>query len=225
MGRQPAPGWNIALQRGSDGGLSCYICVEGCSAVYDPAWNGWPHGTLYTGREIIHRAVSYRYPNFSWKNSAIRCPVGSWIMKGGAGFILTGRDCAGCSLWEEAMMRKGCIISFWKMPAGYRTERRSRSKNGISVFWQFSNLSCLLPYRLWRYKQCVEELFPVILPNWITIYQPFPLTEEIEVSLLGTDEIDYTEGAASIPMISPNAFQMVLLRAEESQIKDCITYS
>ncbi len=44
------------------------------------------------------------------------------------------------------------------------------------------------------------------------------MTEEIEVSLLGTDEIDYTEGAASIPMISPNVFQMVLLRVEEGNV-------
>ncbi len=49
-------------------------------------------------------------------------------------------------------------------------------------------------------------------------FETFELTEEIEVSLLGTDEIDYTEGAASIPMISPNAFQMVLLRVEEGTV-------
>lgn len=49
-------------------------------------------------------------------------------------------------------------------------------------------------------------------------FETFELTEDIEVSLLGTDEIDYTEGAASIPMISPNAFQLVLLRVEEENV-------
>ena len=37
-------------------------------------------------------------------------------------------------------------------------------------------------------------------------------------SILGTDEIDYTEATASIPMISPNAFQFVLLRVEEENV-------
>lgn len=49
-------------------------------------------------------------------------------------------------------------------------------------------------------------------------FETFELTEDTEVSLLGTDEIDYTEGAASIPMISPNAFQLVLLRVEEENV-------
>lgn len=49
-------------------------------------------------------------------------------------------------------------------------------------------------------------------------FETFELTEDMEVSLLGTDEIAYTEGAASIPMISPNAFQMVLLRVEEENV-------
>lgn len=49
-------------------------------------------------------------------------------------------------------------------------------------------------------------------------FETYELTEEIEVSILGTDEIDYMEGAASIPMISPNAFQLVLLRVEEENV-------
>lgn len=49
-------------------------------------------------------------------------------------------------------------------------------------------------------------------------FETFELTEDTEVSLLGTDEIEYTEGAASIPMISPNAFQLVLLRVEEENV-------
>ena len=46
----------------------------------------------------------------------------------------------------------------------------------------------------------------------------FELTDETEVSILGTDEIDYTEATASIPMISPNAFQFVLFRVEEENV-------
>ncbi len=49
-------------------------------------------------------------------------------------------------------------------------------------------------------------------------FETYELTEDMEVSLLGTDEISYTEGIASIPMISPNAFQLVLLRVEEEDV-------
>ncbi len=49
-------------------------------------------------------------------------------------------------------------------------------------------------------------------------FETYELTDEIEVSILGTDEISYTEGAASIPMVSPNAFQFVLLRVEEQDV-------
>lgn len=49
-------------------------------------------------------------------------------------------------------------------------------------------------------------------------FETFELTEETEVSILGTDEIDYMEATASIPMISPNAFQFVLLRVEEENV-------
>ncbi|MDE6853373.1 MAG: hypothetical protein K2J67_12980, partial [Lachnospiraceae bacterium] len=49
-------------------------------------------------------------------------------------------------------------------------------------------------------------------------FETLELTEDFEVSLLGTDEIEYTEGIASIPMISPNAYQCVLLRVEEDKV-------
>lgn len=49
-------------------------------------------------------------------------------------------------------------------------------------------------------------------------FETYELTEDLEVSILGTDEIDYTEGVASIPMISPNAYQCVLLRVEENSV-------
>lgn len=49
-------------------------------------------------------------------------------------------------------------------------------------------------------------------------FETYELTEDLEVSILGTDEIDYTEGVASIPMISPNAYQCVLLRVEENNV-------
>ncbi len=49
-------------------------------------------------------------------------------------------------------------------------------------------------------------------------FEMFELTEELDVSILGTDEITYTEGVASIPMISPNAYQCVLLRVEEGSV-------
>lgn len=49
-------------------------------------------------------------------------------------------------------------------------------------------------------------------------FETYELTEDLEVSILGTDEIDYTEGVASIPMISLNAYQCVLLRVEENSV-------
>ena len=49
-------------------------------------------------------------------------------------------------------------------------------------------------------------------------FETYELTKDMEISLLGTDEISYTEGTASIPMISPNAFQLVLLRVEEENV-------
>lgn len=49
-------------------------------------------------------------------------------------------------------------------------------------------------------------------------FETYEMTEDIEISILGTDEIDYTEGVASIPMMSSNAYQCVLLRAEEENV-------
>lgn len=46
-------------------------------------------------------------------------------------------------------------------------------------------------------------------------FETFELTEEMEVSILGTDEVEYTEGVVSIPMMSSIAYQCVLLRVSE----------
>lgn len=49
-------------------------------------------------------------------------------------------------------------------------------------------------------------------------FETYELTSDLDISILGTDAIAYTEGVASIPMISPNAYQCVLLRVEEDQV-------
>ncbi len=49
-------------------------------------------------------------------------------------------------------------------------------------------------------------------------FETYELTADIEVSILGTDEIEYTEGIASIPLMSTNAYQCVLLRVEEDNV-------
>lgn len=49
-------------------------------------------------------------------------------------------------------------------------------------------------------------------------FETYEITDELEISILGTDEITYTEGIASIPMISPNAYQCVLLRVNEDDV-------
>lgn len=58
-------------------------------------------------------------------------------------------------------------------------------------------------------------------------FETFELSEEMEVSILGTDEIDYAEGVVSMPMMSSIAYQCVLLRVNaddvdtvKQQIKD-----
>ena len=43
----------------------------------------------------------------------------------------------------------------------------------------------------------------------------YELTEDMEVSVLGTDEISYTEAVVSMPMMSSQAYQCVLLRTDE----------
>ena len=61
----------------------------------------------------------------------------------------------------------------------------------------------------------------------LEFFETFELTEDMEMSILGTDEIDYTEGVVSMPMMSSIAYQCVLLRVEiddvdtvKQQIKD-----
>lgn len=45
------------------------------------------------------------------------------------------------------------------------------------------------------------------------------LTEDFEVMFLGTDEIEYTEGVVSAPMMSSIAYQCVLLRVPEDDVE------
>lgn len=49
-------------------------------------------------------------------------------------------------------------------------------------------------------------------------YETYELTDELEVSVLGTDEITYKEGVVSMPMMSSVAYQCVLLRVEENDV-------
>lgn len=49
-------------------------------------------------------------------------------------------------------------------------------------------------------------------------FETFELTEDMEISILGTDEIDYTEAVVSMPMISSIAYQCVLLRVAEDEV-------
>lgn len=50
-------------------------------------------------------------------------------------------------------------------------------------------------------------------------FETYEITDDLELSILGTDEITYLEGVASIPMISPNAYQCVLLRVDEDDVE------
>lgn len=49
-------------------------------------------------------------------------------------------------------------------------------------------------------------------------FQTYELTEDLETSILGTDEIEYSEGIVSMPMMSSVAYQCVLLRVDEDQV-------
>ena len=49
-------------------------------------------------------------------------------------------------------------------------------------------------------------------------FEMFELTEDMEISILGTDEIDYAESVVSMPMISAIAYQCVLLRVDEENV-------
>lgn len=52
----------------------------------------------------------------------------------------------------------------------------------------------------------------------LEFFETFELTEDMEVSILGTSEIDYKEGVVSMPMMSSVAYQCVLLRVEEDDV-------
>ncbi len=49
-------------------------------------------------------------------------------------------------------------------------------------------------------------------------FETYELTKDLDMSILGTEDINYLEGVASIPMISPNAYQCVLLRVNEDDV-------
>lgn len=50
-------------------------------------------------------------------------------------------------------------------------------------------------------------------------YETVELTDDLEVSVLGTDQITYTEGVVSMPMMSSTAYQCVLLRVDEADVE------
>ena len=52
----------------------------------------------------------------------------------------------------------------------------------------------------------------------LEFFETFELTEDMEISILGTDEIDYKEGVVSMPMMSAIAYQCVLLRVEKNDV-------
>lgn len=50
-------------------------------------------------------------------------------------------------------------------------------------------------------------------------FETMELTDDLEISILGTDEITYTEGVVSMPMMSSIAYQCVLLRVDEADVE------
>lgn len=50
-------------------------------------------------------------------------------------------------------------------------------------------------------------------------YETVEITDDLESYILGTDEITYTEGVVSMPMMSSMAYQCVLLRVDESDVE------
>lgn len=50
-------------------------------------------------------------------------------------------------------------------------------------------------------------------------FETMELTDDLESSILGTDEITYTEGVVSMPMMSSIAYQCVLLRVDEAEVE------
>jgi hypothetical protein len=49
-------------------------------------------------------------------------------------------------------------------------------------------------------------------------FATYEITEDMESSILGTDEIDYLEGVVSMPQMSSVAYQCVLLRVDEDSV-------
>lgn len=50
-------------------------------------------------------------------------------------------------------------------------------------------------------------------------FETIELTDELKSSILGTDDITYTEGVVSMPKMSSIAFQCVLLRVEDGDVE------
>ncbi|MDE6404195.1 MAG: hypothetical protein K2M20_00920 [Lachnospiraceae bacterium] len=50
-------------------------------------------------------------------------------------------------------------------------------------------------------------------------YETMDLTDDLEISVLGTDQITYKEGVVSMPMMSSMAYQCVLLRVDEADVE------
>lgn len=52
----------------------------------------------------------------------------------------------------------------------------------------------------------------------LEFFETYEITEDLEYSVFGTDEITYTEGVVSMPMQTSIAYQCVLLRVEEDNV-------
>lgn len=50
-------------------------------------------------------------------------------------------------------------------------------------------------------------------------YETVEITDDLESYILGTDEITYTEGVVSMPMMSSMAYQCVLLRVDGADVE------
>lgn len=50
-------------------------------------------------------------------------------------------------------------------------------------------------------------------------FETLELTDDFAMSVLGTDDISYTEGVVSMPMMSSIAYQCVLLRVPEEDVE------
>lgn len=53
----------------------------------------------------------------------------------------------------------------------------------------------------------------------LSSFETMELTDDLEISILGTDEITYTEGVVSMPMMSSIAYQCVLLRVDDADVE------